>query len=114
MESVLNYIEELQRIVDDLATSSGAIDKHRYEADCDMFLERIETFVNEKGLGNPEYIEAKLAEIRSGLSYLLKENTNSSRNLTRYQSHVVSGLNSIYRNIRSPVTAPGDDSLYDE
>lgn len=113
MELILHYIEELQRITDDLATANASIDKERYEADCELFLSRIEAFLTENNLENSEYMEAKLAEIRAGLSYLLRE-SNTFTNPARYQALIHSGLNGIYRNMRNPVTASANDLPYDD
>lgn len=109
MESLIHDIDELQRIADDLATTSEGLDTERYEADCDLFLERIEHFISDNNLLNPDYLAGKIMEIRANLGYLLRGNTTE---LERYQALVNNGLGSLYRNIRNPVTAEADDEAY--
>ena len=117
MESVLHAIEELQHLADDLATSTASLTRDRYELECDQFIERIETFIEDSNHENSDYLGTKLLEVRSNFRYLLREpkdETLQLLDLGKYQSLVNNGLNSIYRSIRNPVTTDADESDYSD
>jgi hypothetical protein len=108
MESLIHAIDELQRIADDLATTESPDTDRAYD-DCEIFLARIENFISDNNLLNPDYLSGKLREVRANFGYLLRGNTTE---LERYQALVHNGLSSLYRNIHSPVTAEADDEAY--
>ena len=98
MEPVLHYIEELQRMADDLAGGSST-DAARYEEDCELFLVRMEEYVEEKCPVHGHYLGIKLNEVRANMGYLLRQ---GDFDLSRYQSLVKRGLDGIYRVIKNP------------
>jgi hypothetical protein len=108
MESVLNNIEQLQRMADELATSNGPLALDRYALDCDLFLERIEAFVEDHNFENTDYLTGKLMEVRSQFRYLLRGDRETV-DVGRYQALVHNGLNSMYRNMRNPVVGEAED-----
>ena len=108
MESVLHSVEELQRLVEELALPNGALSRDTYEIESEQFLGRIEAYVVGEGVENEDYLRGKLMEIGSYIRYLLRP-SNEETDLARYQALAHNALNVVYRNIKSPVRGEYED-----
>ncbi|RYG60480.1 MAG: hypothetical protein EON60_06985 [Alphaproteobacteria bacterium] len=103
MEEVLHYIQELQRIADDLAV--GDVDIVRYEDDCEAFLVKLETFVALHCYEQAGFLENRIGHVRANFGALLRQNGD----MERYQNLVKRGLDGVYRSIKNPPVERGDE-----
>lgn len=108
MELILHDITELQRLIDELATSSSGLPRSTYAQECDQFFDRIEAYITSGDLENEDYLSAKLSEIRAYVKNLLKP-THQETDLSVYQAMANNALNVVYRNIRNPMVTPWDE-----
>ncbi len=107
MEFVLHSIEELQRLVDELA-HGGRPTHNEVMEDVAQFLGRIESFVVNEGIENEDYLRGKLMEVESYIRYLTRG--GEELDASRYQQLAHNGLNVIYRNIKNPVRGEYEDA----
>ncbi len=96
METILHYIQELQRMADDLA--GGVSDVTRYEEDCETFFVRLEEIVADNFPAQAGFLETRIITVRSNMNYLLRQQGD----LERHQSLVKRGLDGVYQTIKNP------------
>ncbi|TKW61419.1 MAG: hypothetical protein DI628_02005 [Blastochloris viridis] len=96
METILHYIQELQRMADDLA--GGVSDVTRYEEECESFFARLEEIVGDNFPAQASFLEARLTGARANMAYLLRQQGD----MERHQSLVKRGLDGIYQSLKNP------------
>lgn len=105
METILHYIQELQRMADDLA--AGVSDVTRYEEDCETFFARLEEIVSDNFPAQADFLETRILTVRSNMGYLLRQQGD----MERHQSLVKRGLDGVYQTIRNPPVAAEEDMM---
>lgn len=104
METILHYIQELQRMADDLA--AGATDIARYEDDTETFFTRLEHTVTDDFPAQTPFLEARLTAARSHMGYLLRQNGD----MERHQTLLKRGLDGLYQTLKNPPQAADPDN----
>ncbi len=103
MEEVLHYIQELQRMADELA--AGDVDVARYEEDSELFFGRMEHFVAVNCYDQADFLNARIGNVRAQMGVLMRQHGD----LERTQSLVKRGLDGVYRTIKNPPVERGDE-----
>ena len=103
METLLHYIQELQRMAADLA--HGVPDVTRYQEDCELFFTRLEEFVGDNFPAQANFMHTRLNGARSNMGYLLRQHGD----LDRHQSLVHRSLDGLYQALKNPPAEQEDD-----